>query len=342
MSTTIKEIAIAAGVSRGTVDRVINGRGGVKPEIEQKIKKLIVEMNYTPNRAGKVLAALKKPMKIGCFLPSIDNAFFDDIILGFNNAEDELADFGVSIELLQVKGFEPKLHAQSIKKLADKNVSALCVSTVDVPIVRETINKIINKGIPVIAINSDISETNRLCYVGCNYLESGKTAAGLLKLIHKDFLEILIITGSLNMQGHNQRIKGFIDTLDKNSVNYHIAEIFESMDDDETAYTRTLSALKKHNSNINCLYITAAGVTGACRAVKELNLQNKLTLITFDDVPSTKQFINEDIISATICQEPYEQGYKSIKILFDYYVNGLKPNKLNNYTHTVIKIKENI
>ncbi|MCY1713953.1 LacI family DNA-binding transcriptional regulator [Caproiciproducens galactitolivorans] len=341
MAATIKAIATAAGVSRGTVDRVINGRGGVSPEIEQKIKKLIVDMNYTPNRAGKVLAGLKKPMKIGCMLPSIDNPFFYDVILGLKQSERELSDFGVSIEIAQVKGFDPNDHIRAIKELIAKNVSALCVSTVDVPAVQNVLNAIIQKGIPVISINSDLSHTNRLCYVGCNYAESGKTAAGILNLIRKEPLEVLIITGSLNMQGHNQRINGFIKTLQDKGIKHHIAEVIESMDDDHTAYTRTLCALKKYD-RVNCLYITAAGVAGACRAVEEQNLQDQMTILTFDDVPATRELVLKNVIAATICQEPFKQGYESIKILYDYFVNGAAPKKTHYFTDTVIKIKENI
>ena len=341
MAVTIKDIARAAGVSRGTVDRVINGRGGVKPDIEDEIKRLIAEMHYTPNRAGKVLAALKKPMKIGCILPSIDNEFFNGIITGFNQAERELKDFGVSLVISQVKGFEPSVHIQAIQELVAQNITALCVSTVDVPEVRSTLNDVIAQGIPVIAVNSDLSHTERLCYVGCNYVENGRTAAGLLKLVGSSPFQILIMTGSLNMQGHNQRINGFIKNLQEKSAAFHICEVYESRDDDETAYAKTLAALKQY-PQVNCLYMTAAGVAGACRAVKEMNLQGKLTVLTFDDVPTTKEMVLQNVITATICTEPFHQGYDAINLLFEYFVNGRAPKRSHYFTDTVIKIKENI
>ena len=77
MKVTVKSLAQAAGVSRGTVDRVLHNRGGVKPEVVLKIKNLAKELGYIPNRAGKALAAYKTPIKIGVMLPSIGNPFFD-------------------------------------------------------------------------------------------------------------------------------------------------------------------------------------------------------------------------------------------------------------------------
>ena len=57
---TIKEIAELAGVSRGTVDRVLNKRGAVNPKTEAKILEIAKALDYKPNRAGIVLAAQKK------------------------------------------------------------------------------------------------------------------------------------------------------------------------------------------------------------------------------------------------------------------------------------------
>ena len=65
---TIKEIAALAGVSRGTVDRVLNHRGSVNPATAEKIEKIARELDYRPNVAGLVLAAQKRKLKLGVIL----------------------------------------------------------------------------------------------------------------------------------------------------------------------------------------------------------------------------------------------------------------------------------
>lgn len=60
---TIKEIAELAGVSRGTVDRVLNNRGSVNPRTARKILEIAQALDYKPNKAGIVLAAQKKNLK---------------------------------------------------------------------------------------------------------------------------------------------------------------------------------------------------------------------------------------------------------------------------------------
>ena len=61
---TIKDIAKRAGVSRGTVDRVLNNRPGVNPETEARVRALIEEMGYRPNMAGQMLAVKKRRLHL--------------------------------------------------------------------------------------------------------------------------------------------------------------------------------------------------------------------------------------------------------------------------------------
>ena len=339
MAVTIKEVAKMANVSRGTVDRVLNNRGGVKHEVELRIRKIASDLGYKPNRAGKALAARKKPVKIGCLLPSVDNPFFDDIIAGLRAAEKEVADFGVSVELISLKGFDVETHLKAIQSLADRGADALCLTTVDVPPIRKKINELSAKGIPIATINSDVMETSRLFYVGCNYFTGGKAAAGMLSLMLKGKGKTLIVTGSLKMQGHNGRIHGFCKEAKESNLDISVVDVIESQDDNETAYRYTKEALRQH-PDINSIYITAAGVAGVCKAVEELAPAGKIHVICFDDIPTTKAAVAKGMISATICQQPFEQGYQAVKLMFNYFIEGVIPKDGLVYTENVIKIKQ--
>jgi len=341
MAVTIRDIAKIANVSRGTVDRVLNSRGGVNREVELRIRKIASDVQYKPNRAGKALAARKKPVKIGCLLPSVDNPFFDDVIAGLRAAEQELSDYGLSLELVLLKGYDVNMHLEAIENLVNKGVDALCLTTVDVPLITDKINQLINLGLPVATINSDVRETSRLFYVGCNYIKCGKAAAGMLSLMLKEKGRTLIVTGSVKMQGHNSRIHGFCKEVKENKMNISIADVIEGQDDDQTSYIHTKELLNQ-DSSINSIYITAAGVAGVCRAVEELGLAKKLKLISFDDIPSTRKAVLDGTIDATICQQPFEQGYQAIKLMFDYFIEMIVPKGGVKYTNNVIKIKQNV
>ena len=99
MPVTVKQIAELAGVSRGTVDRALNGRGNVRPEVEKRILQIAEEMGYTPNRAGKALAYQRKNLSFGIVANAHGNEFFDDLLKGAQTAADEYSDFGLSLKI---------------------------------------------------------------------------------------------------------------------------------------------------------------------------------------------------------------------------------------------------
>lgn len=94
---TIKEIAALAGVSRGTVDRVLNDRGAVNPETAEKIRKIAKELDYKPNRAGLVLAAQKKRLKLVSFYFPPGILFFRMFWPGINEKAEELAGYNCTV-----------------------------------------------------------------------------------------------------------------------------------------------------------------------------------------------------------------------------------------------------
>ena len=65
MAVTIKQIAETCGVSRGTVDRVLNHRGRVSEETEKRVKEAVEVLGYKPNSLGKALALQRKGLRIG-------------------------------------------------------------------------------------------------------------------------------------------------------------------------------------------------------------------------------------------------------------------------------------
>lgn len=340
MAVTIREIARRAGVSRGTVDRVLHNRNGVNEETAMRIRAIAKELGFTPNLAGKALATRKQPLRIGCLLPSLGNPFFLDVIEGFKQAERDLSDFGVSVDILEVKSFEPSEHLWAIGELERKAYDALCLTTIDVEPVNEAITRLLSQGTTVVTVNTDISSADRLFYIGPDYYHQGTIAAGLLSLVGTAEQHMLVVTGSFNIKGHNERIQGFLKGLESLGISYRILGMVESLDDDNISYQRTMEKLSGETS-INCVYLAAAGVLGACNAVRDAGRQKKIRILSYDDIPSTRELVREGIITFTLCQEPYRQGYDAIQKLFYHLMNQQDPVN-DTITKTIIKIRENV
>ncbi len=342
MNVTVKTLAQAAGVSRGTVDRVLHGRGGVRADVEQKVKELARQMGYVPNRAGRALAANKTHYKIGVLLPSVGNIFFDGVIEGIEKARDEFYDMGIDVVMRKVQGFVEDTHLSSIDALIREGCQALCLTTVNTPALRDKINALAAAGIKTVLVNTDVEESRRICYVGSDYYHAGKTCAGMLALIApKRRLKILIVTGSLNMFGHNLRIRGFEDQLAAQKIDFTEVAVVESNDSDITAQQLTTEYLNK-DPEINCVYVTGAGVQGVGAALIAHGRED-IIAIAYDDIYSTKELVKAGIVKFVLCQQPQRQGYHAIKRAYQALNGIIGEDTVGDFiTDNLIKIGANI
>lgn len=337
---TIKEIASLAGVSRGTVDRVLNHRGSVNPETAEKINRIAKELDYKPNRAGLVLAAQKKRLKLGVILFSPENPFYVDVLAGVNEKAEELAGYNCTVIVRQI-ALDVEAQLSAIDELVSEEVNGIALAPCNDERIRTRINSLSRQGIPVVTLNTDIENSERIAYVGSHYTKSGSTAAGLLRLMTKGEVNVGIITGSSQILCHTERIAGFQETLRPYGARIHITDIVEVHDDEIESYEKTSQLLKEH-PEINALYFTAGGVYGGCRSVKAQKRQDEMCIVAYDMVPTTRELIQKGIISAVICQQPRVQGSKPLALLFAYLTTGELPDREHNYVAVDIRIRENL
>ncbi len=336
---SIKQIAEIAGVSRGTVDRALNDRYGIDSDLKARILKIAENLGYRSNRAGKILSLVKTPPKIGVQMPSVGNDFFLQVERGLQAAASEFADFGLELVIRTMKGFNPQEQIHQIRELLKEGINALAFVPINHPDIVGFLAELADRGIPVITFNTDIDEGQHLAYVGNDYWHSGATAAGVLRLLTRgQATRILILTGSIQILGHNQRVTGFNETIRKTCPNLTVIEILETLDDEQLAYDRTLQAFKE-NPEIEAVYLTAGGAAGAGRAIEQLGLAGKVLMIGNDLTDAERSLLERDILSATIGQQPFEQGYKPISYLFNYLLDGTLPPP-QTLTKNEIFIKE--
>lgn len=343
---TIKEIALLAGVSRGTVDRVLNNRGNVNAETEARIRKIAKQLDYKPNPAGTILAAQRKQLKIGVVLlglgetPESGNPFYEEVCRGVLEKARALEDYNCTVIVKQTP-YSVEAQIDAIAELLREGVSGIAMTPINDKRIRTEIEVMYEAGIPVVTLNTDIEESKRLAYVGTNYYKSGETAAGLMHLITRGEIYVGIISGSQHILCHTERIAGFTDTIQRRYPNIHISSSITNQDDDFESYEMTSRLLRSH-PEINALYFAAGGVLGGCRAVIDSGRQYDIQAITYDNIPATAQLMEQGLIAATICQQPQMQGSWPLDLLFQYLTTGQKPTQEYHYLDVDIRIRENI
>lgn len=343
---TLKQIAAMAGVSRGTVDRVVNHRGGVNEETARKVQAIVDSVGYVPNSIGRTLANSRKNFRLGflIFQSTSANPFFTDVLRGVECAAQELREFGVTVETASC-GMEDatgREQTERIDGLVRAGIQGLAITPFDHPAVAAKLRELAERGIPVINVNSDLADSGRLCYIGSDYRKAGETAGGLMGLFHhRTEGKIGIVTGSPLVVCHTEREKGFREILEKRYPGLSIAAREVNQDDDFVSYDVTRWMLEEY-PGLTGLYIAAGGVYGACRAVEAVRPENRPVIVSHDKAKTTLEMLKKGVITATIGQEAFRQGHEPLQMLYGYLSRGVVPEADTVYTRLDICIRENL
>lgn len=341
MAVTLQQIAETAGVSRGTVDRALNNRGRINPEVADNIRKLADKMGYQPNRAGRALARSKMPVTIGVLIQAAKTPFMEGVLKGAMEAKAEVESLGARVLIKTINDIDATKAIEEMQKLKEEGCNGLAVVPVDDERIKNTIDQFAEEDIPVITFNSDIEESKRLCFVGQDTFRSGKVAAGLMAEILPEFGKVLVISGYPTSYGHRNRTKGFTRELNNLRNDIKILDIQYAFDDDQMAEKITKGMISEYQ-DLAGIYLTASGVHGVCNALEEQEMLNKVKVISNDLTEQNIRYLKEGKINFLIGQDSYEQGYEPVMLLFDKLFDGKEPEKEFTYTEIDIKTKYNL
>lgn len=326
MSVTIKEIAALANVSRGTVDKVLNNRPGVKASTREKIQKIADELNYQPNFLGKALVQSKAPVKLGIILTPDYNPFVHELLAGIYNAQDEFAAFGIEVITKMMTTLEPAEQISIINELVNQNISGMAVFPIDDPRVIARINQLIENQMAIITFNSKVEGIRHLCFVGQNHYKGGRTAAGLLgKISHSDS-RIGVIISSYHLSCHQDRLRGFQDKLAESYPAFNILDIQENQDRKEDAFRITLEYCNKY-PDLNAVYLTSGGIAGVQTALEIAGKTNQVKIVCHDLTPDTISLLKNGSVDFALGQNPELQGYQLVKTLFEFLIKNIRPQE---------------
>ena len=218
-------------------------------------------------------------------------------------------------------------------------VNGLMVYVQDESQYKPVIKKVIESGIPLVTVDSDAEDSQRIAYVGTDNIAAGKEAAKeLIKQIGTEG-KVAVIMGGRNAKNQVERVNAFQEYLNNNSQ-LHVS-VIESSDAYLLQAELAAEKILSNNKDIRALFCASAqdGI-GAAKAISKLGQGGKVKIIAFDDLPETLDYISEDIITATIVQRPYLMGYRAVNIIMDR-IEG-KDTKGIFLTDTLVVKKENL
>lgn len=337
---TIKEIAEIAGVHRSTVDKVLHNRPGVSPVVRLKIQKLINELGYRPNPLG--LALQKKQQKITLAAVMLQVDALDSIRRGIEHACTDYSAYELEILYRIFPYGDTELQAAAIHALIDQHVDGILLRARDTPEICAAINRAEASGIPVIAVNSDVTSSARTCFVGQDCYQAGRIAACLMGEFLNDAGNILLITDRLDdleqSTSSNLRYLGFQSILTEQYPDIHIVSNIESHEDPFYLFEQT-STLLQQNPDIDAIYITCGGVNEVGRALHMTAKSRKIRLICFENYPEIIDLMQKRIVTCTLDSDLEQQGYLPCQLLMNKILYKKEPTSQYAYTTTRILVR---
>lgn len=333
---TIRDIATRCGVSRGTVDRVLNNRGRVNTETRQMVLAALEAAGYTKNMAGLALNLRRSDPLIGVVLCGVGNPFFDQVLQGIRQGEASLKDWGIRVEIVNLSGYRPEAQQAAIRALPSA-LSALVLHPVTHPTIAQEVNRLAGAGIPTITVNTDLPDSRRRGYVGSHYRRGGQVAGGMMRLMLGEQGKVLVLGGASAMAAHHQRLSGFLsgcgDAL-------QVLETAYGEDDPQRVYAECLRMLRQH-PDATGLFVAAVGADMACRAILDAGRTGQVKVVAFDRVPAHVEMMEAGHIHALISQQPEQQGYEAMRTAWEALLAESPRPALKMMAHT-IHIRENV
>lgn len=325
---TIQMVAELAGVSRGTVDRVLNNRSYVRADVRERVLNAIRETGYlSPREAHRQAAEAEmplQPVKLGVLLPNWGGPFREEVTRGIAAVRAELEKRSVEVRVCTCETDVPREAIELMDELLAWGAQGIALCALNDITIEARVGELADQGIPCITFNSDLPNSRRLCFIGQDYAKSGRIAAELLSKCIPPTARVLAMAGNLEYNGHRTRLDGFCEHMKSKGFSSAQIEVEETYNDYRVTYNRITAALTSENPPA-AIYMANRSVTGCVDALKAAGMDGKVRVIAHDMSARRRQMLLEGSLDLTITQDLFRQGSQPLLLLADLLQKDIQP-----------------
>lgn len=299
---TIHDVAQRAGVSVTTVSRVLNDRGYISAEMKEKVLKAIEELNYIPNEMARSFFSNQSKF-IALIVPTTENPFFGELTFYIEKA---LAKFGYHLFICNSLN-DSENEEKYLRLLNEKRVDGIIVGSHNVDI-----SEYKNYEDQIVSIERKL--TKNIPMVQSDDYNGGRIATH--ELINQGCTNILCVIGDKNVETPaNDRSIGYIDEVEKNSLNTNFLEIPFQIDLDEKH--KIIKDIFQNNFNYDGVFagddVNAKLFMNVAKEMK-YDIPGDIKIIGFDGTKSMRSLVPE---LSTVIQPIEQLANEAVNILLD-------------------------
>lgn len=339
----IKDIARKAGVSAGTVDRIIHGRGSVSKKSKEVVESILREVNYRPNIHMSSIS-LKKTYNILFVAPGFaEGEYWESIYKGIQRALNVFENISVNCSIMTYNQYDVYACREVFESALEPDFDAVIIGPIFQHETREFCRKLKMKNIPYVFVDSNVEDTSPLAYFSANHYISGYLMCRLIHSIMQNGKDIGIMqamrVGNESANSTILRKNGFSDYQKENRLKNKIHRIPFSATEPESN-EQLFNDFFSENDNIGGIVVlNSRGYVIANYLHKKKIKDMKVVCVDLTD--ANKKALKKGHIDFLIGQKPERQGYLAMKFLIEHLIYKI-PVKVANILPLDILTRETI
>ncbi|HYG17861.1 MAG TPA: substrate-binding domain-containing protein [Ohtaekwangia sp.] len=315
----IKDIAKLAGVSVGTVDRVLHNRGRVSEEALKKVTAVMEQIDYKPNLIARTLGT-NKNYRIAALLPDPKlDPYWSQANLGILQSQMEWEQYGIRVELFLFDLQDKDSFQKTARLVHEASPDAILIAPIFYHEALPVFELFHASETPYVLFNTNIPEAKPLTFIGQNLYQSGRVGAELMNIGQHEpgTLAVLHIDEDIHESVHLlEKERGFREFFkEKGTVNFSIVDFNVNVKD--PAFRETLEELLK-NPDLRGIFVsTSKGTAVAASHLEKLGKKN-IRLVGYDMLEENLRYLRSGTIDFLINQNPKRQASLGISHLVNY------------------------
>lgn len=317
---TLLEIARLAGVSIGTVDRVIHKRGRVSAETQKKVEQLLEKVEYTPNVLARHLKRAR-PYRISVLLPNLgdESLYWYDVYNGILQAKLELSIFNFDIIPHHFFRSDKKSLVSAFEQMQKSESDAWIIA----PVMPDVLFDLLQnnpKTLPIVFLDSLLPGISADCTIAQDPQAGGILAARLMKMLSQSegpFASLRPYRGAFNL---DERLRSFRLSCKDSHITSSLDLVCSTLDTE--TIDDLIETLIKREKDIRGIFIPSSIGHMVGNYLLENNIKQDISVISWDLVEENLLALKKGALDCVIGQRPKEQGRMSLQYVYRYLILG--------------------
>lgn len=331
---TINDVAQAAGVSKGTVDRVLHNRGEVSAKSRKRVLEVIEELGFKPNVYASMLAS-RKVCRIACLFPESDGADFWSLTgRGVVQAREAVDRFGVTVSVYNFDQYDQDSFTDACARVLEDNPSAVVLAPFFANSVLMFVKELRERGIPYTYVDSKPDDDGYLAYFGMPMYQSGVLCGDILT-DGRNPKKVYIVRLERDKKGLSdptvRRRKGFTEFMKKHFPDCELVSVMISPKDHDARYKVLDEAFALDENECKYIVMFNSRVHLVADYLRDKHM-DRCRLIGFDVVEKNLQALRDGYVQVLIAQHADRWTSDAIKATADHLLGLKKVDEKDNFT----------